>query len=262
MKAKGTYNSFELGDVLMLDYNSANKTSDAYYYIFDPEIPGWDNPGSFHSSDLWFAFETLAKCWRPFTGKHYDLARQMCNYWTNFAKTGNPNGLDADGTPMPEWKAYTSDQRGAMRFGDTPEMIGPNEDGVSILAKWVHEWRSGDSLSSFTYRANVGPWAKRSHKNLEYLEYNEPEVCMSKPLNIAYESFSMFFSPAYMQMRLYGNQGPKHYPSPKGVDADYDGNVTFTFYAPDAQSVSVCGTGGAFGSEPIAMTKGSEGNGP
>ena len=41
---------------------------------------------------------------------------------------------------------------------------------------------------------------------------------MSKPLNIAYESFSMFFSPAYMQMRLYGNQGPKHYPSPKGVD--------------------------------------------
>ena len=24
---------------------------------------------------------------------------------------------------------------------------------------------------------------------------------MSKPLNIAYESFSMFFSPAYMQMR-------------------------------------------------------------
>ena len=83
---------------------------------------------------------------------------------------------------------------------------------------------------------------------------------MSKPLNIAYESFSMFFSPAYMQMRLYGNQGPKHYPSPKGVDADYDGNVTFTFYAPDAQSVSVCGTGGAFGSEPIAMTKDSEGN--
>ena len=29
----------------------------------------------------------------------------MCNYWTNFARTGNPNGLDCDGTPLPEWKA-------------------------------------------------------------------------------------------------------------------------------------------------------------
>src|SRR5699024_5629922 len=40
-----------------------------YYYNFDPEIPGWDNPGTFHSADLWFFFETLAKCWRPFVGK-------------------------------------------------------------------------------------------------------------------------------------------------------------------------------------------------
>jgi para-nitrobenzyl esterase len=75
-----------------------------YYAVFDAEIPGWDKPGTFHSVDLWFFFETLAKCWRPFTGKHYDLARQMCNYWANFIKTGDPNGSDADGAPMPLWK--------------------------------------------------------------------------------------------------------------------------------------------------------------
>ena len=33
-----------------------------YVYSFGPHIPGWDNPGSFHSVDLWFFFETLAKC--------------------------------------------------------------------------------------------------------------------------------------------------------------------------------------------------------
>ena len=81
-----------------------------YSYYFNPTIPG-DNAGAFHSSDLWFAFETLAKCWRPFTGKHYDLARMMCNYWTNFARTGNPNGPDADGTPMPEWRNFTKDDQ-------------------------------------------------------------------------------------------------------------------------------------------------------
>ena len=87
-----------------------------YYYNFAPEIPGWDNPGCFHSVDLWFFFETLAKCWRPFTGKHYDLARQMCNYWVNFIKNGDPNGEDADGMVMPKWDPYTDRQPASMAF--------------------------------------------------------------------------------------------------------------------------------------------------
>lgn len=87
-----------------------------YYYRFDPDIPGWDHPGTFHSVDLWFFFETLAKCWRPFVGRHYDLARQMCNYWANFIKTGDPNGEDADGSRMPEWKPYTAQAPCGMVF--------------------------------------------------------------------------------------------------------------------------------------------------
>lgn len=89
---------------------------DCYYYRFDADIPGWDNAGNFHSVELWFFFETLAKCWRPFTGHHYDLARQMCNYWSNFVKTGNPNGKDADGTDMPEWIPYTKETPCDMVF--------------------------------------------------------------------------------------------------------------------------------------------------
>lgn len=87
-----------------------------YYYRFDIDIPGWDNPGNFHSAELWFFFETLAKCWRPFVGKHYDLARQMCNYWCNFVKTGNPNGKDADGSDMPQWLPYTGETPSEMVF--------------------------------------------------------------------------------------------------------------------------------------------------
>ena len=91
--------------------------TECYYYRFQPDIPGWDNPGSFHSVDLWFFFETLGMCWRPFVGRHYDLARQMCNYWTNFMKTGNPNGEDADGTLMPRWERYGADGLHEMVFG-------------------------------------------------------------------------------------------------------------------------------------------------
>ncbi|MCQ2538057.1 MAG: carboxylesterase family protein [Lachnospiraceae bacterium] len=87
-----------------------------YYYRFNPDIPGEDNPGTFHSCDLWFFFETLAKCSRPYVGRHYDLARQMANYWANYIKCGNPNGNDADGTAMTEWIPYTEDKCIEMEF--------------------------------------------------------------------------------------------------------------------------------------------------
>ena len=87
-----------------------------YYYVFDVPIPGWDNPGTFHSVDLWFWFETLAKCWRPFKGMQYDVARQMCNYLCNFIKNGNPNGKDCDGLDMPEWKPFTLADKNKMIF--------------------------------------------------------------------------------------------------------------------------------------------------
>lgn len=93
-----------------------------YYYNFDAEIPGWDQPGTFHSVDLWFFFETLAKCWRPFVGKHYDLARQMCNYLSNFIATGDPNGLDSTGKPLPYWIPSSTERPYRMEFGDTSQL--------------------------------------------------------------------------------------------------------------------------------------------
>ncbi|MCQ2511915.1 MAG: carboxylesterase family protein [Lachnospiraceae bacterium] len=89
-----------------------------FFSVFNPSIPGWDNPGTFHSSDLWFWWENLAKCWRPFQGPHYDLARFMCNYLSNFVKCGDPNGLDNDGTPMTEWFAADAEKPGFMWLED------------------------------------------------------------------------------------------------------------------------------------------------
>lgn len=118
--AYAAVNGIELTNAAVFEGRKAHgAVSDSYYYRFQPHIPGWDAPGAFHSSDLWFFFETLAKCWRPFTGAHYDLARQMCTYWANFIRSGNPNGLDADGTPLQEWLPYTADDRFSMIFAQT-----------------------------------------------------------------------------------------------------------------------------------------------
>ena len=116
-----------------------------YYYSFVPDIPGWDNPGTFHSVDLWFFFESLAKCWRPFVGRHYDLARQMCNYWANFISTGDPNGKDADGTDMPYWDSYTEAHRTEMLFtGDGP-VVRTNEesDFIKLIIEQIGEMIEG-----------------------------------------------------------------------------------------------------------------------
>ena len=114
-----------------------------FMYFFNPTIPG-DNAGSYHSSELWFVFETLAKCWRPFTGKHYDLARIVCNYWTNFAKTGNPNGTDHDGTPMPEWKSAAPDNPFVMFLGE--EYLGEFENCISEIGRFRIDYVLNDVL--------------------------------------------------------------------------------------------------------------------
>jgi len=71
-----------------------------YTYLFNRPLPG-DNAGSFHSSELWFMFHTLDRAWRPFTEADYQLADEMTDAWTNFAKYGNPNGPEAG-----DWLPY------------------------------------------------------------------------------------------------------------------------------------------------------------
>ena len=145
---KACYPLQELGSAIWQEKNAQLGNAPIYSYCFDAEMPG-DDAGAFHSSDLWFVFETLAKCWRPFVGKHYDLARQMCNYWTNFAKTGNPNGLDADGTPMPQWNPYTCEAPYEMYFGDTAHMKTEQDKLMKFLVDYAIEWHKNNPYSSY-----------------------------------------------------------------------------------------------------------------
>ena len=110
-----------------------------YLYRFDVPMPGDDSPGSFHSSDLWFFFETLAKCHRPFTGKYYDLARRMCTYWCNFIRSGDPNGTDIDGEPLPRWEPYTKELAGVRFTPDGIDTIGECSDFERMLVDRTKE---------------------------------------------------------------------------------------------------------------------------
>ena len=150
-------NTVELGiRKLILAEEAHGMENKNYVYKFDVPIPGWDNPGTFHSVDLWFFFETLAKCWRPFKGVHYDMARKMCNYLCNFIKTWSRyyDGIKNTGLSpkagisyqpvkpeyverqkkekevLPEWKPYSSKEPNCMIFGTEcePKVYKPSAE--------------------------------------------------------------------------------------------------------------------------------------
>ena len=84
-----------------------------YLYYFDRDVPGEDRPGAFHSSELWYVFGTLTRCWRPLTGVDYDISLAMTDYWTNFAKSGDPNGPS-----VPQWPAFSEERPVTMRINE------------------------------------------------------------------------------------------------------------------------------------------------
>lgn len=65
------------------------------------------------------------------TGVDYDLSCAMVGYWTNFAKTGDPNG-----NGLPVWTPYTAQCRRSMELG---ERVGMSDFCGSPRARFIVE---------------------------------------------------------------------------------------------------------------------------
>jgi para-nitrobenzyl esterase len=78
------------------------------YYFKRPSPPSQFHPagsGAFHSDEIEYVFGTLdsrpGAHWEP---ADYQLSNLMQTYWTNFARTGNPNGTG--GAAVANWPQY------------------------------------------------------------------------------------------------------------------------------------------------------------
>lgn len=74
-----------------------------YHFTRVPPSPR-QTIGAFHAAEIPFVFDSHPSGLRT-TPADADLTRAMLSYWTNFARTGDPNG-----TGVPEWPAYEPDR--------------------------------------------------------------------------------------------------------------------------------------------------------
>lgn len=95
-------------------FTAAN--SPVYQYQIDRAIPGQD--GTHHSGDLPYVFGNLLPVAQNNLGGSYTetdrkISNEIQTYWTNFAKTGNPNG-----TGLPNWPKFEPGARPFIEFTD------------------------------------------------------------------------------------------------------------------------------------------------
>lgn len=95
----------------------------AFVYRFERSIPGKGEPdlGSFHSLELPYVFGTFGArsfSWLPFSSIDFKLSKMIQAYWTNFAKSGDPNGPG-----LPHWSSWNEEKEPYMTFSSKGEAM-------------------------------------------------------------------------------------------------------------------------------------------
>jgi para-nitrobenzyl esterase len=91
--------------------------------------------GAFHSDDIEYVFGTLDSRpdanWRP---EDRQLSNQIQQYWTNFARTGDPNGGAVSGIPaLPKWPTYSAADNWQVMHLDGTSEARPATDRARYL---------------------------------------------------------------------------------------------------------------------------------
>ncbi len=95
-----------------------------YRYEFDQVPPASEGHGdeaglAYHSAEIEYVFGNLDWKRISWRAEDYKLSDEMGTYWTNFAKTGNPNGGD-----LAEWPKYgDKDGYPVMHLGASPRAL-------------------------------------------------------------------------------------------------------------------------------------------
>ena len=103
--------------------------SKVYVYRFTRKVPAvgeYVKYGAFHTGEVPYAYDNLKFVDRPWEKLDHQLANTMASYWTNFIKTGNPNGAG-----LPQWSEFSEKKKQVMMLG-LETLSKEMEDGSSL----------------------------------------------------------------------------------------------------------------------------------
>jgi len=92
--------------------NKQNTKAYLYHFTRVPPTQFGKTLGASHGAELFYIFEPMNKK-AGYTDVDIKLSNQMLDYWTNFAKTGDPNGKG-----LPHWPTYNRKTEENIELGE------------------------------------------------------------------------------------------------------------------------------------------------
>ena len=118
-----------------LDWSNlaVSKGEDVYRYQFTKENGYY---GTFHSGEMIYCYGNLDKSSHSFAydESDYALEKTMVAYWTNFIKTGNPNGEG-----LPAWGKWAKESDPLQELG---ARIGPIQEEAGKAYPIIDNWKA------------------------------------------------------------------------------------------------------------------------
>ena len=90
----------------------SDKKVPVYMYLFTRERANDKGIKAYHGAEIPYVFNTHDD-WLPTGDIDRALTQTMISYWSNFAKSGDPNGVD-----LPDWQRFKREQPYTQELGD------------------------------------------------------------------------------------------------------------------------------------------------